>query len=149
MKKKTQSKGKEHLKLLMYSLSQVVQNHWQKSDKDSRRNPACQSWEKRFRSTCFKFLVPFTNTCGVLHTYSTFKYLYSFEKRKWINRRDRQRRRSMRRRRPYSERRYSPKNILHLIFYSFSAGHCVTLMHLQNFIWSSGFFYDAFVIQTL
>lgn len=112
-------KGKDLLKLLMYSLSQVVQYHWQKPDKDSRRNHASQNRQKRFRSTCLKCLVPFPNTCGVLHTYSTFKYLYSFEKRKWIKRRDRQRRRSMRRWRPYSERRYRPRNCLHLIFIAF------------------------------
>lgn len=148
-------KGKDLLKLLMYSLSQVVQYHWQKPDKDSRWNHASQNRQKRFRSTCLKCLVPFPNTCGVLHTYSTFKYLYSFEKRKWIKRRDRQRRRSMRRWRPYSERRYRPRNCLHLICIAFLHGHCVTLMHLQNFIWSPGLcldsvlFYDSFVIQTL
>ncbi len=47
------------------------------------------------------------------------------------------------------------KKLFTSYFYCVSAGHCVTRMHLQNFIWSSGLclysvlFYDSFVIQTL
>lgn len=143
-KQKKEDEGKEYLRLLMYSLSQVVQYHWQKLDKDSKWNHASQRWEKRY---LYKSLIHFPNTCGVLHTYSTFEYtlytLYSKDKRKWIKRRDRQRRSRLSRWRPNSERRYSPRSCLHLTFYSISAGHCVTLMHLQNFMWSSGLCLDS------
>ncbi len=54
----------------MYSLSQVVQYHWQKSDKDSRRNHACQNTQKGL-GVPVKMSSSFPKYLWCVHTYST------------------------------------------------------------------------------